>query len=178
VGGREEAKEEGKGGKEEAGDLRESHQLVLLGLFSRRQIIQHVAAILARQQFLMKLARALMMFGSPSHRLETQIQATAKVLEINAQVVYLPGTMLISFGDDATHTSETKFLKQATGLDLGKLQATHDLYWKVVHDKMSVEGASKELDILMTSPVYYNWWQSLIIGGWCSACIVIIAFYG
>jgi hypothetical protein len=148
------------------------------GLSSYRQIIQHVAAILARQQFLMKLARALMMFGSPSHRLETQIQATAKVLEINAQVVYLPGTMLISFGDDATHTSETKFLKQATGLDLGKLKATHDLYWNVVHDKMSVEGASKELDILMTSPVYYNWWQSLIIGGWCSACIVIIAFYG
>jgi uncharacterized membrane protein YjjP (DUF1212 family) len=53
------------------------------------------------------------------------------VLELNAQVVYLPGTMLVSFGDDATHTSETKFLKQATGLDLGKLLATHNLYWNV-----------------------------------------------
>jgi hypothetical protein len=72
-----------------------------------------------------------MMFGSPSHRLETQIQATARVLELNASVVYLPGIMLISFGDDATHTSETKFLKQATGLDLGKLLATHKLYWNV-----------------------------------------------
>ncbi|WRT67746.1 uncharacterized protein IL334_004718 [Kwoniella shivajii] len=141
-------------------------------------IIQHVAAILARQQFLMKLARALMMFGSPSHRLETQIQATAKVLEINAQVVYMPGTMLISFGDDATHTSETKFLKQATGLDLGKLLATHHLYWNVVHDKMSVEQASKDLDVLMTTPVYYNWWQTLIIGAMCSAFIVVIGFYG
>jgi hypothetical protein len=39
--------------------------------------------------------------------------------------------MLVSFGDDATHTSETKFLKQATGLDLGKLLATHNLYWNV-----------------------------------------------
>ncbi|WWC70782.1 uncharacterized protein I206_104734 [Kwoniella pini CBS 10737] len=141
-------------------------------------IIQHVAAILARQQFLMKLARALMMFGSPSHRLETQIQATAKVLEINAQVVYMPGTMLISFGDDATHTSETKFLKQATGLDLGKLLATHHLYWNVVHDKMSVEQASKDLDVLMTTPVYYNWWQSLLIGAMCSAFITVISFYG
>lgn len=71
------------------------------------------------------------MFGSPSHRLETQLQATARVLELNAQVVYLPGTMLLSFGDDATHTSETKFLKQATGLDLGKLLATHRIYWNV-----------------------------------------------
>ncbi|WVQ82976.1 hypothetical protein IAT38_005114 [Cryptococcus sp. DSM 104549] len=141
-------------------------------------IIQHVAAILARQQFLMKLARALMMFGSPSHRLETQIQATAKVLEINCQVVYLPGTMLISFGDDATHTSETKFLKQSTGLDLGKLQATHHLYWNVVHDKMSVDQASKDLDVLMTTPVYYTWWQTMIIGGVAPAFIVVMSFYG
>ncbi|KIR68544.1 hypothetical protein I314_00965 [Cryptococcus bacillisporus CA1873] len=141
-------------------------------------IIQHVAAILNRQQFLLKLARALMMFGSPSHRLETQIQATAKVLEINCQVVYLPGTMLVSFGDDATHTSETKFLKQSTGLDLGKLQATHHLYWNVVHDKMSVDQASKDLDVLMTTPVYYTWWQTLIIGAFCSAFITVLSFYG
>ncbi|KAJ9124608.1 hypothetical protein QFC24_003401 [Naganishia onofrii] len=70
-------------------------------------------------------------FGSPSHRLEAQIQATARVLELNCQVVYLPGTCLVSFGDDATHTSETKFLKQATGLDLQKLLATHHIYWDV-----------------------------------------------
>lgn len=141
-------------------------------------IIQHVAAVLARQQFLLKLARALMMFGSPSHRLETQVQATAKVLELNAQVVYLPGIMLVSFGDDATHTSETKFLKQATGLDLGKLLATHNIYWNVVHDKVSVDSASKDLDVLMTTPVYYSWWQMLIIGALCSAFITVIGFYG
>ena len=86
--------------------------------------------------------------------------------------------MLISFVDDATHTSETKFLKQATGLDLGKLLATHDLYWKVVHDKISVDQASGDLDVLMTTPVYYAWWQTLIIGAACSAFITVIGFYG
>ncbi|KAL1412922.1 pheromone-regulated protein prm10 [Vanrija albida] len=141
-------------------------------------IIQHVAAVIARQQFILKLARALMMFGSPSHRLETQIQATAKVLEINAQVVYLPNTMLVSFGDDATHTSETKFLKQVTGLDLGKLLATHNVYWDVVHDRVSVEDASRELDSLMTTPPYYNTWQTILIGGLCSVFISIPSFYG
>ncbi|TXT13524.1 hypothetical protein VHUM_00891 [Vanrija humicola] len=141
-------------------------------------IIQHVAAVIARQQFILKLARALMMFGSPSHRLETQIQATAKVLEINAQVVYLPNTMLVSFGDDATHTSETKFLKQVTGLDLGKLLATHNIYWDVVHDRISVEDASRELDGLMTTPPRYNTWQTILIGGLCSVFISIPSFYG
>ncbi|GHJ86303.1 hypothetical protein NliqN6_2705 [Naganishia liquefaciens] len=141
-------------------------------------IIQHVAAILARQQFILKLVRCFMMFGSPSHRLEAQIQATARVLELNCQVVYLPGTCLVSFGDDATHTSETKFLKQATGLDLQKLLATHHVYWDVVHDKKSAEEASKELDLLMTSPPHYGTKEMLIIGGMCSSFICCIAFYG
>lgn len=130
------------------------------------------------RNFILKLSRALMMMGSPSHRLETQIQATARVLEINAQVVYLPGTMLVSFGDDATHTSETKFLKQATGLDLGKLKEVHDVYWDVVHDEISVEDASTRLDYLMTSPPVYNAWQTLVIGCLCSSFICIPSFHG
>ncbi|BEI90372.1 uncharacterized protein CcaverHIS019_0304420 [Cutaneotrichosporon cavernicola] len=141
-------------------------------------IIQHVAAILSRQQFIMKLARALMMFGSPTHRIETQIQATARVLDINAQVVYLPNIMLISFADESTHTSETKFLKQAGGSDLGKLLATHKLYWEVVHDKMSVEDAGRELDRLMTDPPCYNAWQMIVIAGFCSGIIVITSYFG
>ncbi|ORX40084.1 hypothetical protein BD324DRAFT_648693 [Kockovaella imperatae] len=141
-------------------------------------IVQHVAAVLARQQFILKLARALMMFGSPSHRLETQIQATARVLEINAQVICLPNVMMISFNDEATHTSETKFLKQSAGIDLGKVLATHNLYWDVIHDRISVDQASKDLDILMTSKVYYNWWQTLIIASTCSAFICVIAYHG
>lgn len=68
----------------------------------------HVAAILSRQDFILKLARAFMMFGAPSHRLEAQMQATARVLEVNCQMVYIPGVMLVSFGDPTTHTSETK----------------------------------------------------------------------
>jgi hypothetical protein len=34
---------------------------------------------------------SFMMFGAPSHRLEAQMQATARVLEINCQVIYIPG---------------------------------------------------------------------------------------
>lgn len=141
-------------------------------------IIQHVAAILTRQQFIMKLARCLMMFGSPSHRLETQIQATARVLEIHAQVVYIPGTILISFMDDSTHTSETKFLKQTTGLDLGKLLSVHNTYWDVVHDKISVDTANTDLDKLMTMPPRYNTWQTIIVGMLCSSFIVVPSFHG
>ncbi|GAA6058998.1 hypothetical protein JCM10212_001708 [Sporobolomyces blumeae] len=141
-------------------------------------ITQHVAAILERQQYLMKQARAFMMFGAPSHRLEAQMQATARVLEINCQVIYIPGVMLMSFGDVATHTSDIKFLKQANGLDLGKLLTAYTIYYNVVHDKLSVTDASQQLDELMVAPPKYNLWQSLIIGALASAFIQPSAFYG
>lgn len=141
-------------------------------------IVAHVAAILARQEFIMKLARAFMMFGAPSHRLEAQMQATARVLEINCQVIYLPGVMLISFGDPATHTSETVFLKQANGLDLGKLLAAYYVYYNVIHDTVSVTEAATELDGLMIAPPRYKLWQHLIIGGLAAAFIIPSAFYG
>ncbi|GAA5926908.1 uncharacterized protein JCM15063_000403 [Sporobolomyces koalae] len=141
-------------------------------------ITQHVAAILERQQYILKQARAFMMFGAPSHRLEAQMQATARVLEINCQVIYIPGVMLLSFGDAATHTSDIKFLKQANGLDLGKLLTAYTIYYNVVHDRLSVTDASSQLDELMVAPPKYNLWQSLIIGALASAFIQPSAFYG
>lgn len=126
----------------------------------------------------MKLARALMMFGAPSHRLEAQLQATAKVLDINVQVINLPNVMLISFGDPSTHTSETKFIKQGANLDLGKLLDAHLLYWRVTHDELGVAEASASLDVLMRQKPIYRGSVTVLIGGLCSAFITPVSFNG
>ncbi|KAG9081112.1 hypothetical protein FRC06_005813, partial [Ceratobasidium sp. 370] len=141
-------------------------------------ITMHVAEILQRHEFILKLARALMMFGAPSHRLEAQIQATARILDIQVSCMYLPSVMLLSFGDSATHTSDTKFLKQAPSLDLGKLLDAHRLYWRVIHDEVGVQGASLALDDLMRKKNLYNGWKTVVIGGFCSAFITPISFSG
>ncbi|KAG8689911.1 hypothetical protein FRC11_014924 [Ceratobasidium sp. 423] len=141
-------------------------------------ITMHVAEILQRQEFILKLARALMMFGAPSHRLEAQIQATARVLDIQVSCMYLPSVMLFSFGDTATHTSDTKFLKQTSALDLGKLLDAHRIYWRVIHDELGVGEASLQLDELMKKRVLYKGWVTVLIGGFCSAFITPISFKG
>lgn len=64
----------------------------------------HVANILKRQQYIIRMCRALMLFGAPTHRLEEYLATTAKVLEINSQFLYIPGCMLISFDDAMTRT--------------------------------------------------------------------------
>jgi len=62
----------------------------------------HVASLLKRQQYIIKMCRALMLFGAPTHRLEEYLAMTAKVLEINSQFLYIPGCMIISFDDVLT----------------------------------------------------------------------------
>ncbi|KAK4049356.1 pheromone-regulated protein prm10 [Microbotryomycetes sp. JL221] len=141
-------------------------------------ITRHVAAVLSRQDFILKLGRALMMFGAPTHRLEAQLQATAKVLDLQMQCIYLPNALLISFGDDMTHTSELRVMKQAQGLDLDKIRDTFKIYNKVVRDKVGVDEASSQLDQLFTAPPKYRLWQHLVIGGVASAAIMPSAFYG
>jgi uncharacterized membrane protein YjjP (DUF1212 family)/uncharacterized membrane protein YjjB (DUF3815 family) len=136
-------------------------------------ITMHVAAILQRQEFLLKLSRALMMFGAPTHRIETQIQQTARVLDINCRCIYLPNLMLFAFGDETTHTSEMKFIKQPGGLDLTKLTDMHSIYWNVIHDKIGVDEASRQLDVLMRRKPFISKIPMIIIGGFCSSFICV-----
>ncbi|KAF9810817.1 hypothetical protein IEO21_06797 [Rhodonia placenta] len=141
-------------------------------------ITRHVAEIVQRQEFILKLARAMMMFGGPTHRLQAQIQSTAKVLDISLSCMYLPDVMLISFDDTATSTSNIKFIRQGSALDIGKLQDAYALYWKVIHDDISVKDASIDLDDLMRKPQLYKFWQLILIGGFCSASICSVSFNG
>ncbi|KIP04642.1 hypothetical protein PHLGIDRAFT_109285 [Phlebiopsis gigantea 11061_1 CR5-6] len=141
-------------------------------------ITRHVAEIIQRQEFVCKLARAMMMFGGPSHRLQAQIMATARVLEISLSCMYLPDMMLISFDDPTTGTSNIKLIRQGGAFDISKLQSAYKLYWKVIHDDISVKDASADLDYLMISPPLYNKWQLIFFGGMCSASICSVSFSG
>ncbi|THG96495.1 hypothetical protein EW026_g5356 [Hermanssonia centrifuga] len=141
-------------------------------------ITRHVAEIIQRQEFICKLTRSMMMFGGPSHRLQAQIQATARVLDISLSCMYLPDIMLISFDDASTGTSNIKLIRQGGAFDISKLQAAYKLYWKVIHDDISVKDASVELDNLMRKPPLYNKWQLIFFGGMCSASICSVSFNG
>lgn len=144
----------------------------------RLSITKHVADILQRHNFLLKLAKALMTYGSPSHRLESQLSATAQVLEVDAQFVHLPTVVIASFGDTDTHTSETHFVKAGGGLDLGKLHHVHQIYRQVVHDEASVQEGSAALSRLLKSPPIYKLWQRMLFAAICAGTIAPIGFGG
>ena len=99
-------------------------------------IKKHIQETRSRQIYLLKLSRALMAYGAPTHRLEEYMRMSARTLDIEAQFLYLPGCMVISFDDTQTHTTEMKLIRNGGGIDLGKLRDVHDVYKEVVHDHM------------------------------------------
>ncbi|KAL1297279.1 hypothetical protein AAFC00_004834 [Neodothiora populina] len=140
------------------------------------RITIHIAETIARQRYLLKLCKALMQYGAPTHRLEEYMKMSARVLEIDAQFLYIPGSMIMSFDDQSTHTTEVKLVKVAQGLDLGKLADTHEVYKEVVHDRLGVEEATKRLEEVMKKPNKHNKWALIPVYGLASAAVGPFAF--
>ena len=136
------------------------------------------AAILKRHQFLLRLARALMTYGAPSHRIESQLVAAARILEINAEFIHLPSVIICCFGDNDTMTSETHFVKGAGGLALGNLHKVHLVYRAVLHDEISARKATQQLEELLSAEPLYSAWFRCILSFCLSALICPLAFGG
>lgn len=141
-------------------------------------IVLNVNTIPDRQKFILRLAKALMTYGAPSHRIESQLVAAARVLEVDASFVHLPSIIIASFGDPASHQSETHFVKSGGGLDLGKLHATHAIYRKVVHDEIGAKDGTLELVKLMRQKPIYGLRIRCVLALLCSAIICPIGFGG
>lgn len=131
----------------------------------------HIAEILCRQKYLVKLCKALMIYGAPTHRLEEYIKMSARVLEISLQSLYIPGCMILSFDDPATHTTDVKLVKAAHAVDLGKLKETHEIYKEVVHDVIGVEEATQRLEEIMRQKKKHNAWLLVFMYGFASATV-------
>ncbi|WPG99303.1 Putative upf0442 protein [Acrodontium crateriforme] len=140
------------------------------------RITVHIAEIIQRQRYLLKLCRALMLYGAPTHRLEEYMNMSARVLEIQAQFLYIPGSMIISFDDVSTHTADVKLVRLNQGLDLGKLRDTHEVYKDVVHDVTGVEEATARLKEIAEKPEKHARWLRIILSGIACATVGPFSF--
>ncbi|KZM21370.1 uncharacterized protein EKO05_0010657 [Ascochyta rabiei] len=136
----------------------------------------HIAGTLARQSYLRKLCKALMMYGAPTHRLEEYLNMSARVLEIEAQFLYMPGCMICAFDDTSIHTSEVKLVRTTQGVDLGKLRDVHEIYKDVVHDRMGVDEATPRLEAIMGRKNKFGRWPRVPVYGLASATVAPYAF--
>ncbi|KAI0796615.1 hypothetical protein C8Q75DRAFT_802303 [Abortiporus biennis] len=145
---------------------------------SRMRVEYNVTSVLNRQNFIMRLARALMTFGAPSHRIESQLLSAARILEVDAEFIHIPGVIICSFGDQDTKTTETHFVKCGGRLSLGSLHNVHQIYRAVVHDEISARKATIRLEEILTAPPIYPTPVRLTFAFLISALICPLAFGG
>ncbi|KAK3309838.1 uncharacterized protein B0T15DRAFT_389207 [Chaetomium strumarium] len=138
----------------------------------------HIAEIISRQTYLLKLCRALMVYGAPTHRLEAYMRMSARVLGIEAQFLYLPDTMIISFDDSSIHTTEVKIVRASQGLDFGRLRDVHEIYKEVVHDRIGVEEATARLNDITKRKPKFPVWLRILLYGVASAVVAPFGFEG
>lgn len=139
-------------------------------------ITVHIAELLCRQRYLIRLCRALMKYGAPTHRLEEYMRMTARVIQIDGQFLYIPGCMIISFDDASTHTTEVKVVRSIQGIDLGKLADVHEIYKEVIHDVIGVEEAIVRLDGVMKKSSKFHILFLIFAHGCASASVGPFAF--
>lgn len=136
------------------------------------------SAMTHRRDFLRKLARALMTYGAPSHRIESQLVAAARILEVQAEFIHLPGVIICSFGDQELGQSQTHFIRCNGRLSLGALHKVHLIYRSVLHDEISAKEAIDELEVVLKSPPPYSIIERCIFAFWLSVLICPLAFGG
>lgn len=127
--------------------------------------IPHEQAI----EFLLELGRDLHQAGTPAHRLEETLAATAVTLGLEAQLFSTPTSLLIAVGPDAQQ--RTFLLRIEPGdVDLERLSLVDDVAGRVARAQLTPADASRELrEIEKRSPRYPRW---------LSACSFAIASAG
>ncbi|KAK5086666.1 pheromone-regulated protein prm10 [Lithohypha guttulata] len=145
-------------------------------LAQEAQMQQMLADRLLCQDYIIVLAKSLMAYGAPTHRLEESLAMAARKLKIQASFQYLPGCMIISFDDPETHTTELKLLKEPTAVDLGKLLEVQHVYKDVMHNQYSIMDAIDDLAAIRTQPRRFNNWQLIIAYGVAAMSVGPFAF--
>lgn len=136
----------------------------------------HLADTMQRKAFLLSICRALMAYGAPTHRLEEYMRMSARVLEIDSQFLYMPGCMIVSFGDVAWQTTDVRIVRVSQAVNLSKLHDTHAIYKEVIHDMIGVEEAIDRLERITKRPNRFGPWVLVFVYGLASVCVGPFAF--
>lgn len=126
--------------------------------------------------YIIKVCRALMMFGAPTHRLERYVYHTGHALELQPQSFYLPGCMMISFNNLPHGSVDFKFFRCTQALNLAKLEDVHVVYKDVIHKRTNVETASTRLDEIMEKGDRFALWLRVLSYGLASAFIGPVSY--
>lgn len=131
-----------------------------------------------RKKFFLTLAKCLLKFGAPSHRVGSQLNDIAETLLLNYTLLHLPGVMVISFRDVKTGTNEVHIVRAAGRVALSVLEKVYIIFHYVNEDEMLPSEATKQLEELLAAPPIYPLWLRCLLSFFSATLICSLAFGG
>jgi uncharacterized membrane protein YjjP (DUF1212 family) len=114
-------------------------------------------------EFLMSLARWLHAYGTPAHRLEEALGALARRLELPAQFLCTPTSIIFAYGEHSEQ--RTLLVRVEPGQqDLGKLRELHQILRAVYYGKLAPADARMLVEAVASEPPRYPSWLSILSG--------------
>jgi len=132
----------------------------------------------ARKKFFLTLAKCLLKFGAPSHRVGSQLNDIAETLLLNYTLLHLPGVMVISFRDPVTGTNEVHIVRAAGRVALSVLEKVYVIFHYVNEDEMLPSEATTQLEELLEAPPIYPLWLRCLLSFFSATLICSLAFGG
>lgn len=128
-----------------------------------------------RHEYLVVLAKALLCYGAPTHRVEAYMNGAAACLGIPAKFLYMPDHFIISLDDSTSLKSDFQLIKGGGG-DMGKFDDVHTIYKLVNRDIISVDEAIYRLKMIERQKDRYSQWFLLVIYGFAAVGIGPFAY--
>lgn len=141
-------------------------------------IVNNVEEVVKRRKFILKLSKALLSFGAPSHRIESQLSAASDILDAQAEFVHLPNIIIVSIRNGETRSTRTYFIRSRGRIALSSLHKVHQIYRDVLHDKLGAEAGTDALRNLLRSPAIYSLGWRCFLAFLCASIICGLSFGG
>ncbi len=105
--------------------------------------------------FLMRLAKALHAYGTPSHRLEEALEIMSAELDVEAQYLVTPTSIFASIGPEGEQkTSLVRVEPGETNLD--KLTSLNEVMQRVESGELDVRRGLAEVERVVSGPLRYR----------------------
>src|SRR5882762_2417265 len=131
-----------------------------------------------RREFILKLAKALLSYGAPSHRIESQLAMVSSILEARVSFVHIPSIIMVSLGDGGTKTMQTHFVRANSRIALSNLEQVHAITREVCRDKIACDIGTNLLVNVLEAKALYSLYLRCFYCFICGSIICATAFGG
>ena len=124
----------------------------------------------AATKFVLQLARAQHVYGTPAHRLELAMSEVANRLGLEAEFFSTPTSILVGIGRDTSQ--RVHLLRVSPGApNLGHLSALGVITRDVVEGRASPSEGLRRMDELLAAPPRWPTWLQLVAFVLASAAV-------